>query len=139
MERLRGRIASALACYDSQDSPGVALLANLHGREVFRHAVTRMAEAVEISLRANGLSTNDLDWVVPHQANIRIMDSMAKKLGLKHEQIIVTVDSQANTSAATIPLALAIADGEGRLKQGQLISLTAMGGGFTWGSVLLRW
>ena len=111
----------------------------MQGREVFRHAVTRMAEAVEISLRNNGLATDDLDWVVPHQANIRIMDSMAKKLALKPEQIVVTVDSQANTSAATIPLALAAADADGRLKQGQLVSLTAMGGGFTWGSVLLRW
>ena len=111
----------------------------MHGREVFRHAVTRMAEAVEISLHSNGLSAKDLDWVVPHQANIRIMDSMAKKLGLKPEQIVVTVDLQANTSAATIPLALAAADADGRLKPGQLISLTAMGGGFTWGSALLRW
>lgn len=111
----------------------------MHGREVFRHAVTRMAEAVEISLQSNSLSANDLDWVVPHQANIRIMDSMAKRLGLSREQIVVTVDSQANTSAATIPLALAAADADGRLKQGQLVSLTAMGGGFTWGSVLLRW
>jgi 3-oxoacyl-[acyl-carrier-protein] synthase-3 len=111
----------------------------MQGREVFRHAVTRMAEAVEISLRSNGLSTDDLDWVVPHQANIRIMDSMAKKLALRPEQIVVTVDLQANTSAATIPLALAAADADGRLKPGQLVSLTAMGGGFTWGSVLLRW
>lgn len=111
----------------------------MHGREVFRHAVTRMAEAVEISLHSNNLAANDLDWVVPHQANIRIMDSMAKRLGLKQEQIVVTVDRQANTSAATIPLALAVADADGRLKQGQLVSLTAMGGGFTWGSVLLRW
>jgi 3-oxoacyl-[acyl-carrier-protein] synthase-3 len=118
---------------------GTAGHLRMQGREVFRHAVTRMAEAVEISLHSNGLSTNDLDWVVPHQANIRIMDSMAKKLGLKPEQIVVTVDSQANTSAATIPLALAAADAEGRLKPGELVSLTAMGGGFTWGSVLLRW
>jgi 3-oxoacyl-[acyl-carrier-protein] synthase-3 len=111
----------------------------MHGREVFRHAVTRMAEAIEISLKANNLSAKDIDWVVPHQANIRIMDSMAKKLALKPEQIVVTVDNQANTSAATIPLALAEADKDGRLRKNQLISLTAMGGGFTWGSALLRW
>lgn len=111
----------------------------MHGREVFRHAVTRMAEAIEISLKANNLTTEDIDWVVPHQANIRIMDSMAKKLALKPEQIVVTVDKQANTSAATIPLALAEADGDGRLRKNQLVSLTAMGGGFTWGSALLRW
>lgn len=111
----------------------------MQGREVFRHAVTRMAEAIEISLKANGLSAKDIDWVVPHQANIRIMDSMAKKLALKPEQIVVTVDKQANTSAATIPLALAEADADGRLRKNQLISLTAMGGGFTWGSALVRW
>jgi 3-oxoacyl-[acyl-carrier-protein] synthase III len=118
---------------------GTAGHLRMQGREVFRHAVTRMAEAIEISLEANGLSTSDIDWVVPHQANIRIMDSMAKKLGLKPEQIVVTVDRQANTSAATIPLALAEANADGRLRSGQLVSLTAMGGGFTWGSVLLRW
>ncbi len=111
----------------------------MQGREVFRHAVLRMAEAVQTSLTANGLTTEDLDWVVPHQANIRIMDSMSKKLALRDDQIVVTVDKQANTSAATIPLALAEADGDGRLKQGDLVSLTAMGGGFTWGAALLRW
>jgi len=111
----------------------------MQGREVFRHAVLRMAEAVQTSLTVNDLTTEDLDWVVPHQANIRIMDSMAKKLALRDDQIVVTVDRQANTSAATIPLALAEADGDGRLKQGDLVSLTAMGGGFTWGAALLRW
>lgn len=118
---------------------GTAGHVRMQGREVFRHAVTRMAEAIEISLKANGLSAKDIDWVVPHQANIRIMDSMAKKLALKPEQIIVTVDRQANTSAATIPLALAEADADGRLRKNQLVSLTAMGGGFTWGSALVRW
>lgn len=118
---------------------GTAGHVRMQGREVFRHAVTRMAEAIEISLEANGLSTKDIDWVVPHQANIRIMDSMAKKLDLKPEQIVVTVDHQANTSAATIPLALAAADADGRLKENQIVSLTAMGGGFTWGSALVRW
>lgn len=118
---------------------GTAGHLRMHGREVFRHAVTRMAEAIEISLDANGLSAKDIDWVVPHQANIRIMDSMAKKLHLTPEQIVVTVDRQANTSAATIPMALAVADSDGRLKKGQLVALTAMGGGFTWGSALLRW
>ncbi len=118
---------------------GVAGHLRMEGREVFRHAVTRMAEAVEKSLETNNLSTADLDWVVPHQANIRIMDSMAKRLALKPEQVVVTVDKQANTSAATIPLALTAADTDGRLQKGQLVSLTAMGGGFTWGSALLRW
>ncbi len=118
---------------------GVAGHLRMEGREVFRHAVTRMAEAVEKSLETNKLSASDLDWVVPHQANIRIMDSMAKRLALKPEQVVVTVDKQANTSAATIPLALTAADTDGRLQKGQLVSLTAMGGGFTWGSALLRW
>ena len=118
---------------------GVAGHLRMEGREVFRHAVTRMAEAVEKSLETNNLTTSDLDWVVPHQANIRIMDSMAKRLALKPEQLVVTVDKQANTSAATIPLALTAADTDGRLQKGQLVSLTAMGGGFTWGSALLRW
>lgn len=118
---------------------GVAGHLRMEGREVFRHAVTRMAEAVEKSLETNDLSASDLDWVVPHQANIRIMDSMAKRLSLKPEQVVVTVDKQANTSAATIPLALTAADTDGRLQKGQLVSLTAMGGGFTWGSALLRW
>lgn len=111
----------------------------MQGREVYRYAVTRMADAVQISLDANGLSAKDIDWVVPHQANIRIMDSMAKKLDLPADRIIVTVDRQANTSAATIPLALAEANADGRIRQGQIVSLTAMGGGFTWGSALLSW
>jgi 3-oxoacyl-[acyl-carrier-protein] synthase-3 len=118
---------------------GQAGYLRMEGREVFRHAVVRMAEAIEISLTANEFTAQQLDWVVPHQANIRIMDSMVKKLNLDPDQVIVTVDKQANTSAATIPLALAEADLDGRLQPGQLVSLTAMGGGFTWGSALLRW
>jgi 3-oxoacyl-[acyl-carrier-protein] synthase-3 len=120
-------------------STGSAGHLRMEGREVFRHAVVRMAEAVELSLESNGLSSADLDWVVPHQANIRIMDSMAKRLDLRDNQVVVTVDRQANTSAATIPLALAEAEADGRLQQGDLVSLTAMGGGFTWGSALVRW
>ncbi len=120
-------------------STGKAGNLRMQGREVFKHAVLRMAEAVELSLDTNGLSPNDLNWVVPHQANIRIMDSMAKRLDLRDDQVVVTVDRQANTSAATIPLALAEAEGDGRLQPGNLVSLTAMGGGFTWGSALVRW
>jgi 3-oxoacyl-[acyl-carrier-protein] synthase-3 len=120
-------------------STGKAGNLRMQGREVFKHAVLRMAEAVELSLENNSLSPNDLDWVVPHQANIRIMDSMARRLDLRDDQVIVTVDRQANTSAATIPLALAEAEGDGRLRSGNLVSLTAMGGGFTWGSALVRW
>ena len=111
----------------------------MEGREVFKHAAVRMAEAVEKSLSTNGFLINDVDWLVPHQANIRIMDSVAKKLSIEKSKIIVTVDKQANTSAATIPLALADAQSKSRFSKGDLISLTAMGGGFTWGSALLRW
>jgi 3-oxoacyl-[acyl-carrier-protein] synthase-3 len=117
---------------------GTAGFLRMEGREVFRHAVVRMSEVVEQALEANDLSHADLDWLVPHQANIRIIDSMAKKLKIGKDQIIVTVDSQANTSAATIPLALAVAAEDGRLQLGQLVVLSAMGGGFTWGSALVR-
>jgi len=118
---------------------GKAGVIQMEGREVFKHAALRMAEAVETSLSTNGFSINDIDWLVPHQANIRIMDSVAKKLSIEKSKIIVTVDQQANTSAATIPLALADAQSKSRFSGGDLISLTAMGGGFTWGSALVRW
>ncbi|MEE2688193.1 MAG: beta-ketoacyl-ACP synthase III [Pseudomonadota bacterium] len=110
----------------------------MEGREVFRHAVHRMSEVVEIALVQNGLSIDDIDWLIPHQANKRIMDSIAKKLDISYEKIVVTVDRQANTSAATIPLALAAAAADGRLCEGNLIAMSALGGGFSWGSALLR-
>ena len=110
----------------------------MEGKEVFRHAVHRMSEVVETALEHNGLSINEVDWLVPHQANKRIMDSIAKRLSLPEEKIVVTVDRQANTSAATIPLALAEAASDGRLCEGNLIVLSALGGGFSWGSALLR-
>ena len=102
-----------------------------------RHAVQRMSE-VTAALDQNNLAVDQLDWLIPHQANKRIMDSIAKKLNLPDEKIVVTVDRQANTSAATIPLALAEASADGRLKPGDLIALSALGGGFAWGSALLR-
>jgi len=110
----------------------------MEGKEVFRHAVHRMSEVVETALEHNGLSIDEVDWLVPHQANKRIMDSIAKRLSLPEEKIVVTVDRQANTSAATIPLALAEASSDGRLREGNLIALSALGGGFSWGSALLR-
>ena len=110
----------------------------MEGKEVFRHAVQRMSEVVETALETNGLKINDVDWLIPHQANKRIMDSIAKKLSFPAEKIVVTVDKQANTSAATIPLALAEAASDGRLKKGNLIALSALGGGFSWGSALFR-
>ncbi len=110
----------------------------MEGKEVFRHAVHRMSEVVVTALEHNGLSIDEVDWLIPHQANKRIMDSISKRLSLPEEKIVVTVDRQANTSAATIPLALAEAASDGRLREGNLIALSALGGGFSWGSALLR-
>ena len=110
----------------------------MNGREVFRHAVVNLAQVVDEALTANGLVSADLDWLVPHQANKRILDGTARKLGLDPARMVVTVDRHANTSAASIPLALAEAVGDGRIRQGQLVLLEAMGGGFTWGAGLVR-
>lgn len=110
----------------------------MNGREVFRHAVSKLAAAVDEALLANGLGHGDVDWLVPHQANRRIIDAMGKKLGLAPERVVVTVDRHANTSAASIPLALAEAVGDGRIKGGDLVLLEALGGGLTWGSALIR-
>ena len=117
------------------DKPGHLVM---HGREVFRHAVTLLAEAVEEALAANGLTHADIDWLVPHQANKRIIDAMGKKLHLPPERVVVTVDRHANTSAASVPLALAEAWGDGRIRAGDLVLLEALGGGLAWGSALVR-
>ena len=110
----------------------------MKGREVFRHAVVNLADVLGNVLAECGLSAADLDWVVPHQANQRILDATAKKLGLPAEKVVVTVDRHANTSAASVPLALDCAVSDGRIKRGDLIVLEAMGGGFTWGASLVR-
>jgi 3-oxoacyl-[acyl-carrier-protein] synthase-3 len=110
----------------------------MNGREIFRHAVTLLAAAVNEALAANGLTNKDIDWLVPHQANRRIIDGVGKKLGMPAERVVVTVDRHANTSAASIPLALAEAVNDGRIARGQLILLEALGGGLTWGSALIR-
>jgi 3-oxoacyl-[acyl-carrier-protein] synthase III len=117
------------------DRPGHLVM---NGREVFRHAVTRLAEAVEEALAANGLTRRDVDWLVPHQANLRIIDAMGRKLGLPPDRVVITVDRHANTSAASVPLALAEACGDGRIRQGDLVLMEALGGGLTWGSALVR-
>ncbi len=109
------------------------------GKEVFRHAVINLAAVVDEALNANGLERSDLDWLVPHQANKRILDSTARKLGLSEDRVVITVDRHANTSAASIPLALDEAVKDGRIQAGQLILLEAMGGGLTWGASLIRW
>jgi len=108
------------------------------GREVFRHAVVNLAEVLEEVLAASGYTAADIDWVVPHQANRRILDATARKLGLPIDKIIITVDRHANTSAASVPLAFDEARRDGRLKPGDLVMLEAMGGGFTWGASLVR-
>ena len=111
----------------------------MNGREVFRHAVTNLASIVDEALDANGLERSDLDWLVPHQANKRIIDSTARKLGMNADNVVLTVEKHANTSAASIPLALDSAVKDGRIKRGDLILLEAMGGGLTWGAGLVRW
>jgi 3-oxoacyl-[acyl-carrier-protein] synthase-3 len=111
----------------------------MHGREVFRHAVANLADAIDAALAANCLTPADIDWLVPHQANQRIIDSMADRLNLPAEKVVTTIDRHANTSAASIPLALAEAQADGRIKPGHLVLVEAMGGGFTWGSGLIRW
>ena len=110
----------------------------MNGREVFRHAVSKLAATVDEALVANGLTKRDVDWLVPHQANQRIIDAMGRKLGLAPERVVMTVDRHANTSAASIPLALAEAWGDGRMTRGSVVILEALGGGMTWGSALVR-
>lgn len=111
----------------------------MNGREVFRHAVARLSEVVREALEANDLTQADIDWLIPHQANQRIIDSTARKLNLSPDQVVTTVSRHGNTSAASIPLALNEAVEDGRVKQGDLLLLEAMGGGLTWGSALMRW
>ena len=111
----------------------------MEGREVFRHAVVNLAETMQETLRATGYSAADIDWFVPHQANRRIIDATAQKLGIEPDRVVLTLDKHGNTSAASIPLALAAARGDGRIKDGDLVLIEAMGGGFTWGSALIRW
>ncbi|PTW44739.1 3-oxoacyl-[acyl-carrier-protein] synthase III [Sphingomonas faeni] len=110
----------------------------MKGREVFRHAVTNLASVMTESLAMAGLSSDQVDWVVPHQANARILDATARKLGLAPGKVVVTVDQHANTSAASVPLALDVAVRDGRVRQGQIVVLEAMGGGFTWGAAVIR-
>ncbi len=109
------------------------------GKEVFRHAVVNLADVVKETLQAVNMTADQIDWLVPHQANKRIIDGTARKLGLGTERVVLTVDHHGNTSAASVPLALAEATADGRIRPGQVVLLEAMGGGFTWGSALVRW
>ncbi len=111
----------------------------MEGREVFKHAVGMITDVIETTFSQAGVGPGDLDWFVPHQANKRIIDASAKKLGIDESKVVITVERHGNTSAASVPLALSVAVADGRIKKGDLVMLEAMGGGFTWGAVLLRW
>ncbi|MDK9697863.1 MAG: ketoacyl-ACP synthase III [Siculibacillus sp.] len=111
----------------------------MEGKEVFKHAVTNLADVIEVLFAETGLTGADIDWFVPHQANRRIIDATGRKLGISPDKVVMTVQDHGNTSAASIPLALDVAVKDGRVKRGDMVMLEAMGGGFTWGAVLLRW
>ncbi len=111
----------------------------MEGKEVFKHAVGMITDVVASTLSAGGVTAEDLDWFVPHQANLRIIDASAKKMGIAPSKVVATVSEHGNTSAASVPLALAVAVADGRIRKGDLVLIEAMGGGFTWGAVLLRW
>lgn len=111
----------------------------MNGKEVFRHAVTRMSEAIVEAMQASGIAPEEVNWLVPHQANARIIDATAQKLNLPPEKVVLTVSEHGNTSAASIPLALSTAVSDGRIRRGELILMEAMGGGLTWGAALARW
>ena len=137
--RSDGRHRSKLYVDGGPSSTGTVGHLRMEGREVFRHAVGMITDVIEDAFAATGYSADDIDWFVPHQANKRIIDGSAHKLGIAPQKIVTTVDRHGNTSAASIPLALAEANADGRIKEGDLVLLEAMGGGFTWGSALVRW
>ena len=137
--RSDGRHKMKLYVDGGPSSTGTVGHLRMEGREVFRHAVAMITDVVEDAFKATGYSAADVDWFVPHQANRRIIDGSAHKLGIDPAKVIVTVDRHGNTSAASIPLALAVAVADGRIRPGNLVLLEAMGGGFTWGAVMLRW
>jgi 3-oxoacyl-[acyl-carrier-protein] synthase III len=137
--RSDGRYRDKLYVDGGPSTTGTVGYVRMDGPEVFRHAVTNIAEVIDATLKKSGYQASDIDWFVPHQANKRILDGAARKLGLAPEKIVITVDKHANTSAASIPLALDAACRDGRIKKGDLVLMEAMGGGFTWGAVLVRW
>ncbi len=134
-----GRLRDLLYTDGGVSSTKSAGLLRMEGREVFKHAVVKIASAMEASLASAGLAPGDIDWFVPHQANQRILDGTAKKLGLDPLKFISTISRHGNTSAASVPLALDAAVSDGRIKRGDLLLLEAMGAGFTWGAALIRW
>lgn len=134
-----GNLKDLLYTNGGVSTSGVSGHIVMQGREVFKHAVGLMSDAVEAALKKNNMSPQDVDWLVPHQANIRIIEATAKKLDMPMEKVIVTVENHGNTSAASIPLAFDYAVRSGKIKRGQVILMEAMGGGITWGSALLRY
>ena len=134
-----GRLHDMLYTDGGPSSTRTTGFLRMQGKEVFRHAVTNIAEAIQASADAAGIPVADIDWFVPHQANQRILDGTAKKLGIPAEKVVSTVAVHGNTSAASVPLALEVAVRDGRVKKGDLVLLEAMGGGFTWGAALIRW
>ena len=134
-----GRYNELLYVDGGPSTTGTVGKLRMRGQEVFRHAVGKLASVLTETLELAGLTASDIDWVVPHQANARILDATARKLGLPPEKVIVTVDRHANTSAASVPLALDVAVRDGRIKRGDIVVLEAMGGGFTWGASVLRY
>jgi 3-oxoacyl-[acyl-carrier-protein] synthase-3 len=137
--RSDGRHKSKLYVDGGPSSTQTVGYLRMEGREVFKHAVGMITDVIVDAFEATGTTADDIDWFVPHQANKRIIDASAHKLHIAPQKVVLTVDRHGNTSAASIPLALAVAVADGRIKQGDLVLLEAMGGGFTWGSVLIRW
>jgi 3-oxoacyl-[acyl-carrier-protein] synthase III len=124
---------------DGGTSTGTTGHLRMQGKEVFRHAVEKLAETAHRSLAKAGVTPDDVDWIVPHQANLRIITGTAHKMGVPMERVVVTVQDHGNTSAASIPLALSVGQARGQIKKGDLIVTEAIGGGLAWGSVVLRW
>ncbi len=137
--RSDGRYRDKLYVDGGPSTTGTTGHLRMEGREVFRYAVGMITDVIEAAYKATGYGSNDIDWFVPHQANRRIIDGSAKKLGIAPAKVVTTVDRHANTSAASIPLALNEATSDGRIRPGNLVLLEAMGGGFTWASALVRW
>jgi 3-oxoacyl-[acyl-carrier-protein] synthase III len=134
-----GRLHDILYVDGGPSSTGTAGFLRMEGREVFRQAIQRLSEVVEEALAANGLSPGDIDWLVPHQANTRIIEAVGRRLGLSPQRTIITIERHANTSAASIPLALDEAVADGRIRPGHLVLIEALGGGLTWGAGVIRW
>lgn len=137
--RSDGRYADKLYVDGGPSSTKTVGHLRMEGREVFKHAVINIASVMEETILAAGLKPSDIDWFVPHQANKRILDGTARRLGIQESRVVITLDRHGNTSAASIPLALDTAVKDGRIKRGDLVLMEAMGGGFTWGAALLRW